>query len=304
MAPHPAPETVHLMVGPWDHEGIRRVHRPGGLHASCRRPPQHRWDALPGVLRSLPDAAMDNGFGADGRVEVFTLGREPLAPRAGLAAAGRERARRSTCAPAAALSLDAARPASEPPDALPLRPARPGAGDRRRATAGRSARRSATAARLDGRADILRYVGDPLAERPRADRPACAAELYASTSAVDTDFTVTLCDVFADGTVNTDPGRHRPRPVPRRPRRARRRSSRGAVVRYAVDLYATSYVVARGPPLRVDVSSSNFDRYDRNPNTGRAATGRPRPSRSRHDRRSTTRRAHPSHVLLPVRQPG
>ena len=37
---------------------------------------------------------------------------------------------------------------------------------------------------------------------------------------------------------------------------------------YEIDLFATSYVVAAGHRLRVDVSSSCFDRYDRNPNTG------------------------------------
>jgi len=42
----------------------------------------------------------------------------------------------------------------------------------------------------------------------------------------------------------------------------------GAVVAYEIDLFATSYLVAAGHRIRVDISSSCFDRYDRNPNTG------------------------------------
>ena len=42
----------------------------------------------------------------------------------------------------------------------------------------------------------------------------------------------------------------------------------GQIYEYRIDLYATAYEVRRGNRLRVDVSSSNFDRYDRNPNTG------------------------------------
>ena len=97
------------------------------------------------------------------------------------------------------------------------------------------------------------------------------AELHAATSAVDTDFTVTLCDVFEDGTVNTiqdgivraryRDGFDAPSPV-----------TPGEVVAYTVGLNAAAYLVPRGHRLRVDVSSSEFDRYDRNLNTG-AATG-------------------------------
>ena len=50
----------------------------------------------------------------------------------------------------------------------------------------------------------------------------------------------------------------------------RRWSSPGEVVRYEIDLFATSYLLRRGHRLQVDVSSSCFDRYDRNPNTGGA----------------------------------
>jgi hypothetical protein len=40
------------------------------------------------------------------------------------------------------------------------------------------------------------------------------------------------------------------------------------VYAYVLDLWATSHVMKAGHRIRVEVSSSNFDRYDRNPNTG------------------------------------
>src|SRR5262249_43332794 len=107
---------------------------------------------------------------------------------------------------------------------------------------------------LDDRADILRYVSEPLDADLELTGPVRAV-LHAATSAVDTDFTVTLCDVFADGTVNPiQDGIVRARyrdgmdaPAPVEP---------GAIVRYELDLFAASYVVAAGHRVRVDVSSS------------------------------------------------
>jgi uncharacterized protein len=45
----------------------------------------------------------------------------------------------------------------------------------------------------------------------------------------------------------------------------------GAVYSYEIDLWATSYVFAASHRMRLEISSSNFDRYDRNLNTGRFA---------------------------------
>jgi putative CocE/NonD family hydrolase len=98
-------------------------------------------------------------------------------------------------------------------------------------------------------------------------------ELWASSSAVDTDFTAKLIDVYP--------------PSPDFPggfelniadgiRRARFRDSLqtetlmepGQVYRIPIKLYPTSNVFKRGHRIRVDVSSSNFPRFDVNPNTG------------------------------------
>ena len=91
--------------------------------------------------------------------------------------------------------------------------------------------------------------------------------LYAASSARDTDFTAALVDVFPDGYAHLiQEGIVRARyresdrePTPIEP---------GRIYQYVIDLWATSYVVRRGHRIRVEISSSNFDRWDRNPNTG------------------------------------
>ena len=72
----------------------------------------------------------------------------------------------------------------------------------------------------------------------------------------------------------------------------------GEVCEYAVDLAATSNVFQAGHRIRVEISSSNFPRFDRNPNTGHPlgqdAELRPATQTIVHDA------DHPSHILLPI----
>ena len=42
----------------------------------------------------------------------------------------------------------------------------------------------------------------------------------------------------------------------------------GKTYEYAIDMWATSHVFKRGHRVRLEITSSNFPRYDRNPNTG------------------------------------
>jgi hypothetical protein len=98
------------------------------------------------------------------------------------------------------------------------------------------------------------------------------AELYAASSAVDTDFTLLLADVdpegyarfLTDGIVRARFRHSTQRPELLEP---------GAVERYEIDLWATSNVFLPGHRMRLYVSSSNFPRFDRNPNTGEPGTG-------------------------------
>jgi putative CocE/NonD family hydrolase len=92
-------------------------------------------------------------------------------------------------------------------------------------------------------------------------------DLYVSSSAVDTDFTGKLVDVWPNGFAqNLTDGvlRLRYRNSQEKPELA----NPGDVYHISMDLGATSNVFQIGHKLRLEVSSSNFPRFDRNLNTG------------------------------------
>ena len=70
------------------------------------------------------------------------------------------------------------------------------------------------------------------------------------------------------------------------------------VYEFEIDLWAVSHLVKSGHQLRVEISSSNFPRFDRNPNTG-APIGQD--SRFETARQTVFHSSdHPSHIVLPV----
>jgi putative CocE/NonD family hydrolase len=71
----------------------------------------------------------------------------------------------------------------------------------------------------------------------------------------------------------------------------------GTVYTYEIDLWATSYVFGTGHRIRLEVSSSDFDRYDRNLNTGRFAFDDEIVVAEQTVHHSAE---HPSYVTLPV----
>jgi len=92
-------------------------------------------------------------------------------------------------------------------------------------------------------------------------------ELYAASSAVDTDFTALLADVDVNGYARfiTDGiVRARYRETTIQPERL----VPGRIYKYTIDLWATSNVFKAGHQLRLYISSSNFPRFNRNLNTG------------------------------------
>ena len=72
----------------------------------------------------------------------------------------------------------------------------------------------------------------------------------------------------------------------------------GRAYRYTIDLWATSNVFQKGHQIRLEISSSNFPRFDRNTNTGNLIAGdselKPALQTVLHDAQ------HPSHVTLPI----
>jgi putative CocE/NonD family hydrolase len=120
--------------------------------------------------------------------------------------------------------------------------------------------------KLHGRKDVLLYVSDVLQEDIEVTGPV-RATLHIATSAVDTDFTATLIDVHPDGrSIGLTDGilRLRYREHLDTPRLA----EPGRVYGIEIDMVATSNVFLAGHRIAVEISSSNFPRFDRNPNHG------------------------------------
>lgn len=143
---------------------------------------------------------------------------------------------------------------------------------------------------------VLVYVSEPLQQDTFVAGEA-SVSLFASTTAPDTDWTSTLCDIAPDGTaINVQEGIQRARfatgeekPIPA-----------GEISEFRIRLGTVCHVFKTGHRIGLNVSSSNFPHWDRNMNTGH---------RSGHDgigdRVVATQtvfhdRHHPSALVLPV----
>ena len=152
---------------------------------------------------------------------------------------------------------------------------------------------------VERRKDVLVYTGKPLESDLEAIGPV-EVTLYASTSAKDTDFTAKLVDVFPDGSArNLTDGilRVRYRGSLEKPELAKP----GEVYKLSIDAGVTANVFLRGHRIRLEISSSNFPRFDRNPNTGGRLADETKPIAATqtvyHDR------SHPSEIRLLVMPP-
>ena len=120
--------------------------------------------------------------------------------------------------------------------------------------------------RGEGVAIEAREPGAPLDRDTEVTGP-ITVTLYASSTAPDTDFTAKLVDVEPCGYArNLTDGIIRARY--RTPRTAASLIEPGQVYEYTIDLWATSNLFKKGHRIRLEVSSSNFPRFDRNANTG------------------------------------
>ena len=119
---------------------------------------------------------------------------------------------------------------------------------------------------IESRPDVLVYSTPPLDRDTEVTGP-ITVTLYASTTAPDTDFTAKLVDVEPCGYArNLTDGIIRARY--RTPRTVASLIEPGRVYEYTIDLWATSNLFKKGHRIRLEVSSSNFPRFDRNANTG------------------------------------
>ncbi|MDQ3908486.1 MAG: CocE/NonD family hydrolase [Acidobacteriota bacterium] len=155
---------------------------------------------------------------------------------------------------------------------------------------------------LSVRNDVLVFQTEPLAGDVEVTGPV-EVKLWISSSAADTDFTAKLIDVYPP---NPDYPAGFEMNVGDSIIRARYRESLshqklmkpGEVYPVTITLYPTSNLFVKGHRIRVDVSSSNFPRFDINPNTGE-----PLQTSRRYvvaDNTVYHDRARPSHVVLPI----
>ncbi len=155
---------------------------------------------------------------------------------------------------------------------------------------------------LSARNDIVVFMTPPL-ERDTEIIGPVHVKLWASSSAVDTDFTAKLIDVYpsspdfpigfdlimGDGIIR---GRYRESD------KAEKAMTPGEVYEFHIKLDPCSNVFKKGHRIRVDVSSSNFPRFDVNPNTGEPPNNNRRTITAVNTIYHDT--AHPSHIVLPL----
>jgi len=149
---------------------------------------------------------------------------------------------------------------------------------------------------VEVRNDVLVYSTPPFKEDFEVTGPV-SVELHVRSSAVDTDFTGKLVDVWPNGFAqNLTEGilRARYRNSPDRVEFM----NPGDTYKLSIDLWATSNVFLKGHKLRLEISSGNFPHFDRNLNSGEDVGHGTRLVKATntilHDRE------HPSAVLLPV----
>lgn len=149
---------------------------------------------------------------------------------------------------------------------------------------------------LEKREDILVYTSEPLKAPTEVTGP-ITAELYISSSAPDTDFTVKLVDVAPDGkAMGITDGIVRARYRNQVPEGELLKQ--GEVYRVTIKCPPTSYLFKEGHRIRVDVSSSNFPVFARNLNSGLLPSEEKDPIVARQTIYHTEE--YPSHIVLPI----
>ena len=292
-------DLSRLMVGPWTHSQIGSAEPFGavsfGPRAAVDIPAEHvRW--YDQRLRGI-----DTGIDEEPPVRVFVMGENvwrcerewPLARTDYAKFYLRGDGRANSLHGDGLLSREA--PSDEPVDTFDYDP-----GDPVPTVGGQSMFADSTGPRdrrsVERRDDVLVYSTAPLADDVEVTGPV-ELVLYASSSAPDTDFSATLVDVHPGGlAVHLCEGIVRARfrdsftdPTPIAP---------GEVYEFRIALWETSNLFGAGHRLRVEISSSNFPRFDRNLNTGKDAATDSEIRVARQTVHHSSRQ--PSHLVLPI----
>ncbi len=152
---------------------------------------------------------------------------------------------------------------------------------------------------VERRDDVLVYTSEPVPEDTEVCGP-IRMQLYASSSAKDTDFMAMLLDVWPDGFAQR---------LIDGMVRARFRSGMDKpellqpdkVYAYNVDMWNTCQVFLKGHRMRVQIASSAFPKYDRNLNTGETLGKTTRMQTA--DQKIYHERDYPSAIIVPVVPP-
>ena len=155
---------------------------------------------------------------------------------------------------------------------------------------------------LKARPDVVVFQTEPLEKDLKIAGP-IHVKLFVSSSAVDTDFTIKLLDVYP-------PSEDFPegfdlnltdaivRMSYRNGRHTRDLITPGEIYEIIIDPFPTANVFKKGHRIRVDISSSNFPRWDVNPNTGEPLGKHRRMMKA--DNTIIHSSAYPSMIVLPV----
>jgi putative CocE/NonD family hydrolase len=155
---------------------------------------------------------------------------------------------------------------------------------------------------LSARNDVVVFRTEPLAEDVEVTGE-IQVKLWASSTAPDTDFTAKLVDVYPPSAdfpggfdLNITDGIVRGRF--RESLSQETLLEPGTAYAFTIKLYPTSNVFKKGHRIRVDISSSNFPRFDVNPNTGEPLNDNRRVATATNTLFHDVH--HPSHIVLPV----
>lgn len=149
---------------------------------------------------------------------------------------------------------------------------------------------------IEERDDIIIYTSDPLEKAVEVTGPVKVI-LWAKTDAKDTDFTAKLVDVHPDGRAyNLTDGIVR---ASYQNGSTIKEDLNGKIIRYEIDLWATSNVFLPEHRIRVEIASSNHPRFDVNHHTGSSSLQDKKEFRFArqtiyHDE------SYPSHIILPI----
>lgn len=290
-----------LLVGPWGHLLPYTVPTSGGT-GDADFGPEAPVETLPMMRRWLDYwlKGIDNGIADEPPVRFFVMGENRWREDSQWPPPGVRYTRYFLHSGGSANrlagdgTLDAQPPSDEPPDAYTYDPNDPvptRGGNTLILPIGVFDQRP-----VEERPDVLVYTS-PVVEQDMEVTGPITVTLYAASSATDTDFTAKLVDVEPDGYArNIQDGIIR----------ARYRDSQqhpslitpGEIYCYTIDLWATSHVFKAGHRIRLEISSSNFPRFDRNLNSGAPLFQEARLLAARQTIFHDAQR--PSHITLPV----